>query len=296
MSTANGPIFRKSVSGYNKKDVNKYIEDISISAVEREEELKSKIARLESELEASKIQLEEALKRDFSEEISVYTDKIKDLETKVEDGTNLICVKNEYIEKLQTDLANATMRIAEMEESIKSAEQIHDKARQYEGLSRKLGEIMLGAGNTAEKIVSDANEKAAAMITEAESKRAHCIEILKKYTEKYCDKLSEVTVATAQERLDRINSEMAEFEASLSRSVSNARRQNGSVKEYIDSLRQSLDTSIETILNTTDTPLADNTQSDETNIDKMLESSVNDILSEIKSELSGFNNNHTVNL
>ncbi len=295
MSKTFGPIFRKSVGGYNKSDVNTYIEDMSIRAKSREEELEAKISKLEKELEEASERVKDAESRDFSAEAAVYDEKIQELETKIEDGSNIIAAKNEYIEKLEAelgkkeaDLNESLARVSEMEDAVKAGSESSEKAKQYDLLSRRLGEIMLKAGDTAEKIVSDANDKAAALIAEAESKRTHCLEVLKKYTEKYCDKLSEVTVATAQDRLDRINSEMAEFEASLSRSVMNARKQNGSVKEYIDTLRHSLDSSLDSILNETDADSPVEYGLGASGIDKMLDDSVNNILAQISRELGDF--------
>ncbi|MBE6605771.1 MAG: hypothetical protein E7635_01860 [Ruminococcaceae bacterium] len=294
MSKSFGPIFRKSVGGYNKSDVNTYIEDISIRHKSREEELESIISKLEKKLEETEGLLKEAQSRDFSEEAEVYTKQIEELETKVVDGTNIIAAKNEYIEKLEaensvkdTKIFDMESRLKELEENSASANELLEKAKQYDLLSRRLGDLMLKAGDTAEKIVSDANQKAFVLISEAESKRAHCLEVLKNYTEKYCDKLSEVTVATAQERLDRINSEMAQFEASLSRSVMDARRQSGSMKEYIDTLRKNLDTSLDNILSETQNENPGKNDESVIAMDKILDNSVNDILSQIRQELDG---------
>ncbi len=294
MSKSFGPIFRKSVGGYNKSDVNTYIEDISIRHKSREEELEAKISRLEKKLEETEALLKEAQSRDFSEESAAYTKQIEELETKVQDGTNIIAAKNEHIEKLEAEIAEKTsqisdmeLRLNELEENSKSANELLEKAKQYDLLSRRLGDLMLKAGDTAEKIVSDANQKAFSLISEAENKRAHCLEVLKNYTEKYCDKLSEVTVATAQERLDRINSEMAQFEASLSRSVMDARRQSGSMKEYIDTLRQNLDISLDNILSDTQNEIHGENDESVIAMDRILDNSVNDILSQIRQELDG---------
>ena len=310
MSNKSGQLFKKSLNGYNKNDVNDYIESMSIRAKKREDEFDAKI----SELEAKIAELEKALaetekraidaeNRDFSAEAAVYDEKILELELKLEDCEKVNTAKTEYIDKLEASLVekNAeinehTARIFQMEKSINEANDTLQKASQYDSLSHRLGEIMLGAGNTAEKIVADANEKAASLIAEASEKRDHCLEVLKKYTEKYCDKLSEVTVATAQERLDRIHSEMAEFEASITRSVMDARRQTGSVREYIDELRHSLDSSLDSILNPPDAQAEstieqpEESRSSESNVDKLLESSVSDILHQINDELGDFGN------
>jgi chromosome segregation ATPase len=288
-------LFRQSLSGYNKNDVNEYIEEIDLRAKKREEELEAKIAKVEAELQKMTERAMTAEARDFSEETAEYEAKIKALEEKLCESDKINEAKSEYSEQLEASLVEKNSQINELTEKVYKLEQTVadanstlEKAAQYDALSHRLGEIMLGAGNTAEKILADANEKAASLIAQAAEKRDHCLDVLKKYTEKYCDKLSEVTVASAQERLDRIHSEMAEFEASITRSVMDARKQTGSVKEYIDELRQSLDTSLDSILNSTNTASPEAIgviDPSEAAMEKLLEESVSDILSQINSEL-----------
>ena len=288
-------LFRQSLSGYNKNDVNEYIEEIDLRAKKREEELETKISKIESELQKMTERVMTAEARDFSEEAAVYEEKIKALEEKLSESDKINEAKSEYTEQLEASLVEKNSQINDLsekvyklEKKVADANSTLEKAAQYDSLSHRLGEIMLGAGNTAEKIIADANEKASSLIAQAAEKRDHCLSVLKKYTEKYCDKLSEVTVASAQERLDRIHSEMAEFEASITRSVMDAQRQTGSVKEYINELRQSLDTSLDSILNSTGAAGEDAIgviDPSEAAMEKLLEESVSDILSQINSEL-----------
>ena len=288
-------LFRQSLSGYNKNDVNEYIEEIDLRAKKREEELETKISKIESELQKMTERVMTAEARDFSEEAAVYEEKIKALEEKLSESDKINEAKSEYTEQLEASLVeknsqinDLSEKVYQLEKKVADANSTLEKAAQYDSLSHRLGEIMLGAGNTAEKILADANEKASSLIAQAAEKRDHCLSVLKKYTEKYCDKLSEVTVASAQERLDRIHSEMAEFEASITRSVMDAQRQTGSVKEYINELRQSLDTSLDSILNSTGAAGEDAIgviDPSEDAMEKLLEESVSDILSQINSEL-----------
>lgn len=308
MGNIQGTLFRKALNGYNKNDVNDYIENMSLRAKKREDELEAKISKLEKALEETEKRAETAEKRDFSEEAAAYEKKISEFEQKIDECEKITEAKSEYIEKLESSLeqkdaeiSKYSARLSDNEKSIKEAVELSDKAKQYDNLSRRLGEIMLNAGNAAEKIVSDANDKASALLADASKKRDHCLEVLKKYTEKYCDKLGEVTVASAQERLDRIHSEMAEFEASITRSVMNARRQNGSVREYIEDLRHSLDTSLDSILNgsdseqksaSADTAAPKGNEPSDASVDEMLESAVNDILSQISAELGDLDSSY----
>ena len=298
MSTALSPIFRKSVGGYNKSDVNDYIEEMSLRAKKDKEDLTEKIEKLEKKLEEAEKRAHDeekrandAEKRDFSKEAGAFEEKIAELELKVSDGTNLIEAKNELIAKLEGELSAKNdeidalkKRVCELEEAEKAAADNLRKAKEYDTLSKNIGELMMNAGSTAEKIVSDAGNKATSLIKEAESKRAYCLEILQKYTQKYCDKLNEVTLTTAQERLNRINRELKEFEASISRSVNDAKSKNETAHEYIETLRTSLDISLDSILNMPADSLEvlDGSENVEDDVEKMLDNSISNILSKLE--------------
>lgn len=292
MKRSSGVLFRKAINGYNRNDVNEYLENMSLKAKKRENELDERICELEKELNDTNTRLEAAEARDFADEAAVYEKKLAELEKKLDECEKLNDAKSEYAEKLATELRAKDEELALIKTELDDArrtladtDKLAQKAAQYDSLGNRLGEIMLNAGNTAEKIVTDAGTKAAQLISEASQKRDNCLEVLRRYTKIYCDKLSEVTVASAQERLDRIHSEMAEFEASISRSVINAQKKDGSVNEYMSEIRRSLDSSLDSILNGSCTSQSDFENKSDANADKLLESAVSDILSQIDREL-----------
>lgn len=292
MKRSSGALFRKAINGYNRNDVNEYLENVSIKAKKRENELNDKIHELEKMLDDTNTRLKEAESRDFAEEAAVYENKLDELGKKLGECEKLNEAKSEYTEKLAAELREKDDELILLKEELEEArkkfeetDKLAQKAAQYDSIGNRLGEIMLNAGNTAEKIVTDANAKADRLIADASQKRDNCLEVLRRYTKIYCDKLSEVTVASAQERLDRIHSEMAEFEASISRSVINAQKQDGSVNEYMSEIRRSLDSSLDSILNGSATAQSNAEDKVDTNADKLLEAAVSDILTQINREL-----------
>ncbi len=307
MSKANGELFRKSMSGYNKDDVNEYIEAASIRAKKREEEYESHIHSLEEKLEALEERVKVAESRDFSEEEEKYKNEIasiksyyeitleeqkamsqksvEELAEKISEGNKLIQAQNEYIErlkdgasKLQSELEASREMLDGYEKRSENASAVSEKASKYDSISAQIGDLMLNAGNTAEHIINEAKSKAAQIVANADKRSNEALYVLKKYTEKYCERLGEVTVASANERLNRIHSEMAEFEASLNRSIAEAKSTASPMNIHIESLRNSLEASIDTILgrnfkSESETPL------EEKEANRLLERAISDILS-----------------
>lgn len=322
MSNKSGELFRKSMSGYNKKDVNEYIEAASIRAQKREAEFESRIADLENTLKAAEERANIAESRDFSEEKAVYEKQIAELKSehektlgnvkgeydgkiseiteKLAEGEKIIEAQTEYIEKLKDAVAKLKDELESSRETIDAYEKknseasaLTEKASKYDNLSSQIGELMLSAGNTAEHIIKDAKCKAAEIIADADKKSNDALGVLQKYTEKYCDRLGEVTAASAKERLNRIHREMAEFEASVNRSIADAQNSTSPMNIHIENLRNSLETSLDTILNRNGNS-GDGAPLEEKEANELLERAVNDILSKLNEELR--ENNSAENL
>lgn len=301
-----GELFRKSVNGYNKNDVNDYIESASIKAKKREAEFEDKIRSLEAELSLANERAAVAESRDFSDKEAEYREEIEELkrrhieerqkeneafllekcelEEKLSESNKVIAAQSEYIEKLKDAVSKlqgeleASREVLDAYETKKSEiSALNEKALKYDSISAQIGELMLNAGNTAEQIINEAKNKAAEIVAEADKKSNDTLYVLKKYTEKYCDRLGEVTVASAKERLNRIHTEMAEFEASVSRSIADVQSSTSPINVHIESLRNSLETSLDSILSRNATGYHTLEENEE---NELIERQINSILSD----------------
>ena len=134
--------FRISRKGYDKQDVNEYIEDMSFRFTSSEAQLKARIKELEAKLEL----VEE-------DEVS----KIKAEASRLETENAML---KEEIKKLSDSIAEKENQEAE---DNTASEQL-----EYNDISEKLGNIILKANLDAQRIVSEAELEASKQLSEAE--------------------------------------------------------------------------------------------------------------------------------
>lgn len=155
--------FRTSLGGFNKEDVNNYIEKLNADIADRERMSKKKLDAAESkyaEMEAKYKELEKKLER------------ISELEAEADSREKLI---GEYIEKVEAQAAeienlrssneSAESEKSELNAMLDSLSDAINKSEKYDDISSQIGEIILSARCAAEEIVNKANK-------EADSKRA----------------------------------------------------------------------------------------------------------------------------
>ena len=155
--------FRSALGGFNREDVNNYIEKLNAEFTERERTAKKKLEAAEekcAELENIKAQLDTKLLR------------LAELEAEAEQREKLI---TEYIGKIEEQTAeiqslhdskcNAESEIDLLSAKLESLSDAIQKSEKYDDISAQIGEIILSARSTAEEIISNAEK-------EADAKRA----------------------------------------------------------------------------------------------------------------------------
>ena len=178
--------FRESFRGYNKDDVNAYIEQIHMKFTRREAELRAQLAELSNslccqagsdealvaELEAAKL----ALSRTEAEN--------KELKT--------------MIEASKTAMAESNNETAE-------------KSKLYDSMSAQVGNILIVANSNAEKILGDAKREADRIKCEAEEAKTAMIAALEtklKAISDQCLREYEMLVSEAKVRFGQITEDM----------------------------------------------------------------------------------------
>ncbi len=153
--------FRKSMGGYNRDDVNGYIESLSSKYYYAESEYRRKIDDLEKKLK----ELEEKVKK--ADEFS--STELKGLKEENEKGNLLIGKLNDKIDELSTrnnelEQENASLKSNKEElESIKeSCSEAYEKSNMYDKVSEQIGSMIVSANAKAEGIISEAELKARA--------------------------------------------------------------------------------------------------------------------------------------
>ncbi|MBR5323028.1 MAG: hypothetical protein IKU48_05740 [Clostridia bacterium] len=148
--------FRNAMGGYNKADVNNYIESLNSKIFESESESRKKIADLEKKIKELEIEAEQKKE-----------EEIKDLSEKLEKSDKLIVELNGRIDSLKSENGELEKKnnelAAEIEEYEKAAgenNELYEKSSKYDKISEQIGSMIVSANARAESIVSEAELKA----------------------------------------------------------------------------------------------------------------------------------------
>ncbi|NLE13520.1 MAG: hypothetical protein GX628_07570 [Clostridiales bacterium] len=145
----NKPVFRGSMKGYNRDDVNKYILALSDRLAQAEE----KAAMPSDELHA--------LRQEY---VKVCAEK------------NRIAAENERLAKA---LAESETTVSKLNKRLESLSDAEERAELYDRISGQLGDILLRAGEQADKIISDAKDDAKRITESAAVERENALEAAK---------------------------------------------------------------------------------------------------------------------
>lgn len=194
---AKDALFRNSMGGYNKNDVNRYIEELGIQYTERGNELESEIKELKKELEAlpalraekeraQQLSSEiEALKKENADLSEAIKAQGEDLETKKNALSNITAEKDalelrikelsEREEKLSAE--NAKIK-AEFELKVKELETLESETREVKkqvedeksAFEKRAEEMLLQIQAQAKSVIDKANETAELIVSNAKKK------------------------------------------------------------------------------------------------------------------------------
>lgn len=133
--------FRESFRGYNRDDVNAYIEQLNLHFSKKEADLRALITDLEVKCNNPTpiIEIPESTKNE--------------LEALKAENERLVSELNALKEKINNDDAKATDE--------------GEKSKLYDEMSAQVGNIIIVANSNADKIIKDAEEKAAGIVAEA---------------------------------------------------------------------------------------------------------------------------------
>lgn len=161
--------FRESFRGYNRDDVNAYIEQISFMFSRKESELRAQIAELEAKLTC-------ASSSENNEQ------ELNDLKMK------LNCAA-ENIDSLKKELETAKAEKISGEED--------EKSKLYDSMSAQVGNIIIVANANAEKILNDAKAEAEKIRVQADeyalNKRSEADAKIKEIEERSNIRIKELT-------------------------------------------------------------------------------------------------------
>lgn len=153
--------FRTSLGGFNREDVNSYIEKLNGELAERERLAKRKVDALEARLaeaESAKAELERTLTRLAElEEAAAAREKL------ITEQLEHIEAQKQTIDTLRRENGEAQSRADSLNERLTSLSDAITKSEKYDDVSAQIGEIILSAKGSADEIIENAKREAEAL-------------------------------------------------------------------------------------------------------------------------------------
>jgi cell division septum initiation protein DivIVA len=177
--------FRESFRGYNRDDVNAYIEQINIHFSKKEAELRAIIADLEAQ---------SALKASAhnDDEFTALTNEIEALKA---ENSRL----NEELQKANQSIEN----------------EIEEKSKLYDSMSTQVGSIIIQANSNADKIVAEAKTEAENIKVSATIKSKEIIDEATKKKEEAIAFIDDLLAKASREYLSEYTKVIDETNAKL---------------------------------------------------------------------------------
>ena len=179
MANGKNVAFRSAISGYNREDVNSYILELNRNFEEREKSLRETADNRASQLEELTAQMD-TLRREKEEAETIIASLRETADQLKEENTNLREKLKEA--ESQADVLKGQVDAAEKESASLRGElmsrqqdtETSAKSLKYDQISSQIGDIMINANSSAEKIIATANSEAGRIMAETEEE-AICI-------------------------------------------------------------------------------------------------------------------------
>lgn len=161
--------FRSAMSGYNRKDVNAYIIDINRKFEEQEAELCAQITSAEERATQSETAAQTA-REDAAAAVQAK-----------EEAEAVLAALRESVDALKEENVRLTEEIAALQAKVIEAEKNAvdpeseeiKKSMKYDQISAQIGDILINANSSADRIVAAANAEATRIMTETEDEATY---------------------------------------------------------------------------------------------------------------------------
>ena len=180
--------FRQSISGFNKDDVNSYIQQLNTKFANESEEKQKKITALEATVK----QLEEQLAEKIAAEKAAAEEETDSRIALLTEDIGRLTAENEALAKENKELKNTVeqYKINEEENAV-----VWEKSSKFDKVSGQIGSLIISASAEAEGIIAQAKLKARSVSnTMIESTKEKLCEISEKYTKDIMEKTAELTL------------------------------------------------------------------------------------------------------
>lgn len=212
--------FRTSISGFNRDDVNGYIESLTAKHAKESEEDKKRIAALEEKVKRLEKELEDVENAVEAEKCEKDDQRIAELTEALERAV----AENENLKNVNDGLKSTVAQYIKNEEENAI---VWEKSSKFDKVSGQIGSLIVSANAEAESIIAQAKLKARTVSNMMiESTKEKLAEMGERYTDDITAKTAELAVSlkALAERAESYYSDM-----------------NGSVEKDCDALKESLE-------------------------------------------------------
>lgn len=218
MATKTAPLFRKSINGYNKEDVNEYIININRTLEDNKELHEKEVSILQKNEKAAMEKLYAATEN----AILTLKDELEKVKADLEAAVANLEAKNAELDEARASLDRAKAVIAEKDDQIeKLTAELEDvsnntnngdtvPADQYNNLCAKAGEILVIASTTAEDILKKANDEAVRIVNEAADRRNSIIKSFSETVDATADSINSYIKSAVDDCVKKINKSAVE--------------------------------------------------------------------------------------
>jgi len=170
MDNNNAPLrFRDERKGYNKEDVNNYIESLNKKFLTIENEYKKTIAAQNIEIEKLSSETTNVQKESVSENQTIIDELIE----KNNECNKIINALRDTVEKsnnekseLYLELQKVKVNLNDLNELLNNTDVIQQKADSYDKMSSQIGSMIIFANEKADDIIASANNQAEDILTQ----------------------------------------------------------------------------------------------------------------------------------
>lgn len=160
--------FRTAVGGFNKLDVNNYIAYLCENFEKEKNDLSSQLEILREQLDSYKNRYEET--KSVTDEVARLKDELLKANSVVAAQSERCESLNAQLESLREQLQAKESELTDANEKLTLYSDAEEKLKKYEQVSAKVGELILEAASSADKIKDDAKSKAEEIIRESEER------------------------------------------------------------------------------------------------------------------------------
>ncbi len=151
--------FRGAIGGYNKEDVNEYIETLSTKHHAAELESNKKISELEEKVKELENELE-SRNESFLAENAELKERLEKAEALIDELNETLAKQGEEKEQLSKENTELKAKGDEYEKMCETNSELYEKSSKYDRVSEQIGSMIVSANARAESIVSEAELKA----------------------------------------------------------------------------------------------------------------------------------------